>query len=514
MNSTVLNVVADQLPVALQSPLAPQSLTPAINRLVDVVKNSKPVPATPVPSKPVFDGFWMKDDKGYSILPSRLMDFLKDEGFKLYFFGNNGSEKTKSYAFVKSDGNVLKIVSEVEIKRFVSNWIEINKPELKSVFAKNLVKYVGKNLFETMFAEFQGKLSRDTRDTVSLYYQNGILEITKDGFQLKPYTELNGFIWSDSIIKRDFIENTNSGEFEKFFKNVNNNDDERYNKMITAFGYMLHRYKNKADARAIIFNDESLEDERGGSGKGIIVQAVGKLRRSQELDMRGREKSNFIFQGVNPLVDVIHLEDVDKKFDFGKIFNCITSVLEIENKNQNIISIAFEDAPKIVISTNYAVKGNGDSAVRRKAEYELHKHYYKGYSPIDEFGHLLFEDWTDEEWNRFDTWAVKAVQHYLKNGLIEGETKTTEIKRLIEETSPCFVKFMDEWSKTMHFDCKYVKSEFYSDFIKDTDSEEKTESKNIVSKWLEKWAIYKKYCYHEDQKKIGPDNKRVFWLVQ
>jgi len=66
----------------------------------------------------------------------------------------------------------------------------------------------------------------------------------------------------------------------------------------------------------------------------------------------------------------------------------------------------FSNGILIAITTNYAIKGSGNSFARRKWELELHQHYSKNYTPLDEFDKLFFGDWNDDEWCAFDNYMI------------------------------------------------------------------------------------------------------------
>ncbi|MFZ2653385.1 MAG: hypothetical protein WAX69_00575 [Victivallales bacterium] len=475
-------------------------------------KTTDEKPKDKKPTKPtIFGLFWTQSESSYNIQAHKLMDWLNKQGYGQHEYDNDNSGAKESI-FIKVDGNIVRKISTSEIRQDIEKWIKINVPQLQAHWTKNIQKLTNNMTLETKLEKHTDKFHRDDKSTVYLYYKNGVLEVTKDTCLLKKYEEINACIWQRHVINRDYIEDKASGELEKFFMNINNNDIERYNRMITAIGYMIHRFKSKAVCKSVIFNDESLEDQEGGTGKGLILQAIGKVRQVQKLDMRTRQQNQFMFGDVNPDSDIVHLEDVNKDFDFGDLFNVISGNFEIEGKGKDRISIPFEESPKVVISTNFAVRGVGHSVNRRKAEYELYKHYNKTLTPLGEFGHYLFDDWTKEEWNKFDTWAVKAVQYYLSNGLIEGDNKTTDIKKLMAETSATFIKFMDEWKLTMKLKEIYVKPDFYSAYIEATDDDVKLVTKNIINKWLKTWADFNGHKYFDKQKKIGLYNKHVFWF--
>ena len=82
---------------------------------------------------------------------------------------------------------------------------------------------------------------------------------------------------------------------------------------------------------------------------------------------------------------------------------------------------------RIVVSSNYPVKGTGGSTdKRRRYEFEVANHYHVNHQPMDEFQKHFFDDWIPGEWNDFDALMMDCVQVYLKNGLIEAKSLNLE----------------------------------------------------------------------------------------
>ena len=334
------------------------------------------------------------------------------------------------------------------------------------------------------------------KDNCIIYYKNGYLEINKDSIVLNDYNLLDGYIWENWIVKRDYIEHNSSGEFEQFFRNITKNDSKRYKALGTALGYLCHRYKNKALAKAVILNDEAMESESGGTGKGIIFQALNTIRNVQSIDCRNRHQDRFMLQGVDPSCNIIHFEDAEENYDFGKLFNAVTSDLEIENKGKNRISIPFETAPKIGMSTNFVIGGNNISDKRRKSEYELHNHYNDELTPEIEFGHLLFDDWSNDEWNIFDTWLASIIQSYLKYGLIEFITDNLKKKKLISQTCDEFMLWMEN-DFTISYTSTYSKNDLTEQFNR---KHHRGDSTRTVVRWIRLYCDEMKIKYEE---KVG-----------
>ena len=55
----------------------------------------------------------------------------------------------------------------------------------------------------------------------------------------------------------------------------------------------------------------------------------------------------------------------------------------------------------------------------RKWELEFKQFYTKDFTPLVEFGKLLFSEWSQEEWCIFDNYMVENLMFYLKNGFIK-----------------------------------------------------------------------------------------------
>jgi hypothetical protein len=149
-------------------------------------------------------------------------------------------------------------------------------------------------------------------------------------------------------------------------------------------------------------------------------------------------QKSFPYQRVQVDTQVLVFDDVARHFDFERLFSVITEGITLEKKNKDEIKIEFEDSPKIVITTNYAIRGAGNSFERRKWDLEFKQHYSKNYTPESEFGHMLFADWSDNEWIKFDNYMIYNLQLYLNKGLMQSEFKNLKTRKFIAETSADF----------------------------------------------------------------------------
>ena len=50
-----------------------------------------------------------------------------------------------------------------------------------------------------------------------------------------------------------------------------------------------------------------------------------------------------------------------------------------------------------MITTNYTINGDSASFLARKYEVEMSSYFNDKYTPVQEFGHQLFNDWNKDE---------------------------------------------------------------------------------------------------------------------
>jgi len=268
---------------------------------------------------------------------------------------------------------------------------------------------------------------------------------------------------------------------------------------------MLHGWKNLAYCPAVILNDEVITDNpEGGTGKGLFMNALSHMKKLVFIDGKSFNfERSFAYQTVSADTQILCFDDVKKYFDFERLFSVITEGLTLEKKNRDAIKIPFNKSPKIAITTNYAISGEGTSFERRKWELELAQHYTKEYTPLVEFGRLMFGEWNDEEWCQFDNYMIKNLQNYLEVGLLKSEFVNLKIRKLSAKTGHDFIEWCGLLGETAYqdklkFNVKVYKNDLYNDFVEenpDRSSRGKmTISRTRFYKWLTSYSVYKYSC--------------------
>lgn len=413
--------------------------------------------------------FWTKNEKGsVKIVHLMFKQFLEDNGF--YKFCPEGG---KNYVFVKVTNNLIDHTDEKEIKDFVLDYLlDLEDVSVYNYFADNTRFF--KEDFMSLLSTIDVYFINDTKTESYLYYKNCAVRITKNEVETIDYLDLGGYVWKDHVIDRNFTqcEVTDACDYRKFIKNISGHDQDRVKSMESTIGFLMHGHKNLAFCPAVILNDEVISDNpEGGTGKGLFMNALSKMKKVVTIDGKGFNfDRTFAYQLVSADTQILVFDDVKKSFDFEKLFSVITEGLTLEKKNKDAIKIPFHKSPKVAITTNYAIKGAGNSFERRKWELELHQYYKKEYTPRDEFGRYMFSDWNDDDWCEFDNYMLQCLQLYLRKGLIQSKFVNLEIRKLSAETSHDFIEWcglingVDKSDKLVYNTQIHMK-DCYEDFV-------------------------------------------------
>jgi len=309
---------------------------------------------------------------------------------------------------------------------------------------KSLFITVFSNNYLSMIDTAAITIKRDTHEFAMLYYKNLAVRVYKDKIEQLHYKDLTDFVWKNTVINRDFIDvDHHESQFRSFIWFVAGESVEKYNTLKSVIGYLLHSHKTSSNNKAIILNDETISDNpNGGSGKGIIINAIGNMKKLSTIDGKTFDfNKSFAFQTVNTDTQVLAFDDVKKSFEFERLFSVITEGITIEYKGKDAIKIPIQDSPKILISTNYTIKADGGSFKRRIFEVEMSSYFNEHHTPLDQFGNLLFDEWDDHQWALFDKFMINCLQYYLTNGLVASSAKNLALRKFINETSPEFHEY-------------------------------------------------------------------------
>jgi len=415
--------------------------------------------------------FWTYDSKKNIVInQSTITAFLEHFGFRKLFVNE------LVFSFVQVQNKIVRQVTPVLIKDFVLDWLDDQDAILDELKAMRDGEPVTINIWNTavkdvllakagLFREDKLeflrtediKFVKDSKHKAFIFFKNRFVEITKTGSKIKDYKDLKGCVWASRVEDRNITADAgNSGDFEQFCVNVasGGNATKRLESLRSMAGYLLHKYKDPTDARAVIFIDAAISDmgqASGGTGKSLFCEALGKMVSTHSQDARNFKFGNqFGFQNVQPGLGLFIFNDANPTFPFGKMFSMITDGMMTEKKNKDAVVLSFDLSPKFMITTNYIIGGIDASSQRRQAIFEFADFYSVEHRPIDEFGKAFFNDWDADDWNSFDWFMISCIQYYLANGIIDAGVVNLRYKKLRAEIGSSFADWiLDQWRLAM-----------------------------------------------------------------
>lgn len=455
--------------------------------------------------------WWSEKDGKVTIVKLGLIRFLTEAGYAKL-------PSKESFRLIQNEGNIVREVSIFAIRDFILDYLQENDQlDVMKEFVKS--DYLNKVVIESL-PTTEIEFHRDSDDKCFLYFQNIAVEITEDSFTLVKYENLEKPIWQDWKIDRNINGSKYTGcLFEDFIQKVTTHSEftekqhqKRIKSLESIMGYLIHRFRSRATAKAIVLTDMTLNEDgiaNGRTGKGIFMQAISHLRRVLEKDAKLLKpgKSQFHNQDVDENTDIVFYDDASREFNFDYLYGMITTSFYVEEKYKKARQIPFELSPKIVVASNHPLLGQlGPSTEGRKFEFEFTDYFGLYRTPEQVYNQVLFDDWDDEEWNQFYLYVIRSIQGFLRKGLVpcfEINLAANRLRTEIEDDR--FIKFVEEY---VEIGKKYDKKEIHDRFLEFIEFDDF--SSNLFTRYLAKYAIISGYRFH-----VWPSNgKRFFTLTE
>lgn len=429
--------------------------------------------------------FYHYDSKGEpKISQLKLINFLGKKGFALMKIG-------EGKILVKIVENIVEEVDEGVLSRFISNHLKSkNELDVLEVFIRGLTGYLNKRKYDLL--PIVNVISdKHLKDSAFFYFSNTAVRITKDKVEQIPYKKLNHKIWNKRLLDRAFNPIPQGiGQFEDFCNKLAADDPKRFEALKSCIGYLVHRYNNPSLVKAIILLDENARSggvTNGGTGKSLLYKALSHCSETVLIDGKNtKSQSRFSNQRISLSTDIICFDDVISTFNLTDIYSMSTSGIVIEKKGKDEFSLKPEESPKIMITSNYPVNGPGGSSdARRRYEFEVSSYFSDRHTPKDEYGNLLFDDWSEDEWNKFDNFIIECLQSFLNKGLIEPKSLKLKVNRLIQNTSIEFNEFVTNTPPDTE---KWIDKKVFLKQFKDFSIHMKDITPHLLTKWVKQYA--------------------------
>jgi len=424
------------------------------------------------------------------ISPLLLRHYLESEGFGQFMTTN---DRTAKRFYFRNDENVLRLFNADNIRDFVVKQLEsfldgddIGQATLLIDLMSRYKSLESEVLFSIQcFGELDNndsekmELASDDRNTCFIRFLNGVVVITKDDIKVIPYSELTdkGSVWENSIIGKNIEIDETQGLYEQFCRNsmrvrdnklasadsdwtreypITDSVEKNFQSLRSSIGYLIHADNTIQKAVIYIDRNSTITKEEGGNGKTVVMKSIQYFRDRMSVNGKQFYKNNggdrFAFSNVTPSTGLIHIDDIDKNFDFKSLFAFLTGDLEVEGKHKDKIIIPEDRKPKFGITTNYVLQGGGTSHSRRQHIVEFGDYWNRcskeGEEPWlqEHLGKKLFNDFNQKDWNQFYTFGFKCIQLFLREGLVSGAMGSYEEKQLA--TSVASEPEVQEWIRS------------------------------------------------------------------
>jgi len=442
---------------------------------------------SPRPSQPS----WLSDAHRSGVSPRLLRQHLADAGFFNLLLGR---KRTANAVLVHRDDNVIREVDDRHVRQYLLAEAERERYgaavlDILCELTKHAIDGVTRLLpMHSYNGQVPGtaplSVFTDTADEVRFIAATGVVVITANHTAIHPLETLNlgdAAVWESEIHPRAITieppDAPRKGRFETFCERafwgrvrsgssrwtddfgMTPEGEAQYRAFRGTLGYLLHRYRDPANPKAVIFVDEASDGTyaQGGTGKSLTLRAVKHVRALSVQDGRrfqnnGTFGGRFQFSNVTADTNIIGIDDAGLGFKFEGLFAMLAGDMEVEQKGKNKIVIPAARAPKVAITTNYVVPDHGTSVTRRRYIVQFGSYWAEAHrqgeqvSDLQHLGKRLFgADFTDQDWNDFFNFLFRCVQQYLREGVVEASTASYGLKGLRVELGSEFVSHFTDY---------------------------------------------------------------------
>lgn len=295
---------------------------------------------------------------------------------------------------------------------------------------------------------------------------------------------------------------------------------------IYALGYLMHRYKDSSRQWAVFTMDNresSTGESFGGTGKSLYMQSPTHFMKWEYLNGKNKKltQNPHVFENITEHTDYVLVDDADQYFDFDFFYNAITGHTEVNPKGTKSTKIPYDKSPKFGFSTNHTLRKN-DEATQRRVLYTVFSDYFhenesgeyrESRTPLTDIGQRLFDDFDDEEWNRFINFMAQCVKFYLGHSKINppmGNVRKRSLRALATEGFMNWADFYflgDGESDTSKLDQEVSKDDAFKDYIDKSNSTKPT--MNTFTARIKAWCSYHEFVLNpEDRCNSGNGAKK------
>lgn len=483
----------------------------------------------------------------YSFNYARCFRFLQNRGFGRY------RKIDGTTALIHLDPPIVKMIEATDVRDFVTDFTKsIASEAVLNMLYKGGPQYLGPDKLSNI--DFlQPNFDTPTRSRQMFFFENNCWEVTKEGIQELDYTKVQIHIWANqkktfdakklpSLIK--ITQDAETGKFSyqvtetgkkchflQFLINTSNftwrkeklraeqmertgNSDitipeediyDNYVHLIAkmcAIGFMLLEAKDRSVSRAVVAMDGKQSEvgaSNGRSGKSIVGEMFKYLMPTFFINGKVKDlpSDNFLWNDLVEGMRCCFIDDVRPNFDFEFLFANITGDWKVNYKGGSRATFNFPVSPKIYLTTNHALNGDGSSFLDRQWLIAFSDYYNNEHKPIHDFGTMFFDEWDFEQWNLHWNLMAECVRAYLMFGVVESPGERLEIRRLRQDIGETFLLWADEYySEISRVGDRIPRKTLYDAFLDYAPEQRKYCSATVFKKKLQKYCKLRGYIFN------------------
>ena len=437
---------------------------------------------------------------------TNYLEFLKVNNF--YRYKSIASDKI---IFVKVEDKLISEVTAIDVKDFTKEVAKDQDKMVLEMLLRSRGGYTGPSTLESLDYIFP-EIQKSGKDHEYMYFKDQCWKITAEGIEVLTYKDIPNYMWKERTInfsptlQNEFwnIEADKNGELKcklsnhhsdwlTYLYDTSNNyhrvkeptedqiqqTDQYFMNKISAIGYLLHQFRDKAREYCVIamdMKDGAIGDSNGGSGKSILGDAMGKIVNCEFINGKKKDIADdqFIFGNVNERTNLVAIDDIRMNFDFEFLYPYITGRFSVRPLGKQGFTLPGTQVVKIYITTNHAISDDSASAQRRQFFIGFSDRFNKNFTPYDLFKKNMFSsDWDNYQWNSFYNIMARSIQTYLKHGRINPPGETLKNRQLKQKMGEAFKDWADAYFgmtgdlfEGSQFGIELVRKELHEEFLK------------------------------------------------
>ncbi|MFI1771018.1 CHC2 zinc finger domain-containing protein [Thalassobellus citreus] len=456
----------------------------------------------------------------YTFNNKRCYNFLQARGYNLL------EQPDNTYIWIQTDGNIVREVKTHQIRNFIIDFTKkaIANEDVENMLYRGSTRYFGPDsLSHLEYTKLE--LLESKKGLEYMFFNESFWKITAEGIEESDIKNVTGQVWETRLkdfspkktplllseihqithqdakespdLKEyigewtiDFSEEGEKCDYLQFLYNTSNFYPKKEGKKsvyqdltlpqafetskhllskITAIGYLLHNFKDDSVLKAVVAMDGTMTEvgsSNGRSGKSLVGKALKHAL--PQVFVNGKNKNfmedKYKWEEVNERIQNVFIDDVRTNFDLEGIFTEITGDWQVEGKGDKKFTIPHHLSPKIYITTNHALRGEGGSFRDRQFLLGFSNWYNDEYQPTDDFKALFWSEWDTEQWNLFYNFLAMCSHLYFKYGLITAPTEKLEKRKLRQDIGEVFIDWADEYfSRSQNLNCDVPKSRMFNE---------------------------------------------------